>query len=461
MTKFIFEYKKYLFRNIVLILFCILSSNTQAQIMTQPLFMQMKTPRLESSSGTLIDSNHNIYHINSIYQDSVDISFLISVPKEMLSEKWAISLTPSIYSSTENGRLREVVVKGWKFAEVQNESYDRYDKFMNSIVDSSMYEKAYIDHQRLRKEIEHWHDVYWQFYYDEWERQVKYEIWKGKQDGSIRSYLAKDKLSYEEQLLNQYLLRIRNQSNRYLEAGMDTTGLYSKYMNEFKIHKAKMPRYFVNQNIVANKVPKKYKDIHVSGRTLQDITDSMLELLVKRDSALLALPVLDYSKIVENEKRSMLKNGIYEDIIQLPRNENALLDTIIYDMRTDYSYLYSYRYPIHPNGQDTVIVKLQSKILATDGSGFSTTSEDVITYTFSSFYDYESKDEIVVPTINQNDKLHENANLKTEKFRDEQLLKELSKNLRRIESDNKNNMNLPDQRTLNTSGGKLKKGKYN
>lgn len=363
------------------------TSQLQAQIMTQPLFMQIKSPKLESNVGTQIPTHPNLFHINSTNRDSIDISFFISVPKEMLSEKWAISLAPSLYSSTENGRLKEVVVKGWKFAEAQESDYQRYNKYVNSIIDSSLYEKMYIDQERLKKEIENRHDMYWKFYYDEWERQIEYEKWKAKQDGSLQTFSVKDRLSYEELLRNQYMLRIKNQSRRYLEANMDTTGLSDKYMKEFKIHNAKMPRYFVSESVPSNRVPKKFKGIHKSGRTLQDITDSMLELLVKRDSALMALPILDYSKIIENEKKTFLKNSIYEDIIQLPRNENALLDTIVYDMRTDYRYLYTYRYSVRTGVSDTIKVKLNTKILATDGSGFSTSSEDVLVYIVATHLD--------------------------------------------------------------------------
>lgn len=348
--------------------------------------MQIKTPQLESYSGIQIEPYGNIYHINSMGKDSVDISFIISVPKEMLSEKWAISLTPSLFSKFQEGRLKDVVVKGWKFAEQQEQDYNRYNNFMNSIIDSSLYEKMYIDQKRLEKEIEHQHDVYWQFYYDEWERQIEYEIWKAKQDGSIQTFSPKEQSKYGEQLRAQYLLRIENQSKRYLKANMDTTGLYAKYMNEYAIHSAKMPRYFVNEKIILRKIPKKFKDIYQSKRTLQDITNSMLELLVKRDSALMALPVLDYQRIVENEKRTIRQSNIEQDLIQLPKNENALLDTTIYDMRSDYRYLYTYRYPVPNNVRDSIKVKLTSKILATDGSGFSSNSEDVIIYVISPHY---------------------------------------------------------------------------
>lgn len=353
------------------------------EAITKPLFMQIKSPKLESASGVLINRETNEYQINTDKKDSIDISFIITVPKEMLSELWAISLIPSIESTREDGRLKNVVIKGAKFAEEQDLDYKQYDEFVNSIVDSSEYEKVYIDKEQLEKEIEQRHDMYWQYYYDEWERQVEYEIWKAKQDGSSKTFSLANRKTYRDQLYKQYLLRIKNQTSRYLKANMDTTGLYAKYMKEFQIHDAKMPRYIVDNNISGKSVPQKYKDIYESRRTLDDITESMQELLEKKDSILMALlPALDYKKINENEKKTILQseNDIRNNIIRLPKNENTLLDTVVYDLKNDYQYRYTYRYPVVKGSNDTVKVKLASKILATDRSGFSSSAEETLTY---------------------------------------------------------------------------------
>lgn len=370
---------KHFFRIIPLLFALLANINLHAQI-THPLFMQIKNPKLESNSGIEIAEQENTFLIDTHQKDSVNISFVITVPKEMLSDKWAISLTPTIQSPYTNGTLKDVVVKGWRFTKQQNEDYDRYNEFINSIIDRSLYEEKYIHQKRLEREIEQRHDEFWKYYYDEWERQIEYEIWKSKQDGSQQTYSVSEKSTYRQQLLNQYLLRIENQSKRYLQAGMDTTGLHKKYMDEFKAHIAKMPRFFVDKDISINKVPNQFKDIYESGRTLDDITDAMHVLLVERDSALMSLPVLDYDKIIENEKRKLLEDRSFQDIIRLPKNENAVVDTTIYNLKTDYTYTYTYRYPVIKNNNDTVTVRLKSKVLGTDQSGFTSTSENVLTY---------------------------------------------------------------------------------
>lgn len=378
--------------NLITVILFVAINMLYGEAITKPLFMQIKSPKLESVSGILVDKEANEYQINTDNKDSIDISFVITVPKEMLSELWAISLTPSIESTREDGRLKDVVIKGAKFAEEQEQDYKQYDAFVNSIVDSSEYEKVYIDKEQLEKEIEQRHDMYWQYYYDEWERQVEYEIWKSKQDGSSKTYSLANRKTYRDQLYKQYLLRIKNQSSRYLKANMDTTGLYAKYMKEFQMHDAKMPRYIVDNNISSKSVPQKYKDIYESRRTLDDITESMQELLEKKDSTLMALlPALDYQKIKENEKRTILQSekDIRSNLIRLPKNENTLLDTVVHDLQNDYQYRYTYRYPVVKGLNDTVKVKLASKILATDRSGFSSSAEEVLTYIVTATKEYD------------------------------------------------------------------------
>ena len=380
-------YKKLILSKIIFfaIIFFVATPILYGEAITKSLFMQIKSPKLESASGTLIDETSNKYYIHAKNEDSVDISFIITVPKEMLSEQWAISLTPSIESTRDGGRLKDVVVKGWKFAEAQEEDYMQYDEFINSIVDSSQYEDVYVDKDLLTKEIEQRHDLYWKYYYDEWERQIEFEIWKSKQDGSSKMFSAADRRTYRTQLYKQYLLRIKNQTSRYLNANMDTTGLYAKYMKEFEQHDAKMPRYIVDNNMSLRSVPQKYRDIYESRRTLDDITDSMQELLEKKDSTLMALlPSLDYKRIKENEKRTMLRKDIRDSLIRLPKSDNTILDTIVRDLKKDYQYKYTYRYPVLNGENDTVNVKLGSKILATDRSGFTSTAEEYLTYIVSS-----------------------------------------------------------------------------
>lgn len=374
----------------------------QNAILTKPLFMQIKSPKLESCVGRVVDTMNTVFEISPEGRDSIDISFKIIVPKEMLSEKWAISLRPTIESTKgEEGILTDIVLKGWEFAEAQEEDYEEYNNLINSIVDSSLYEKEFIDRVKLEKEIEQRHDFYWKFYYDEWERQVEYEIWKANQDGSSKVFSVNTHQTYYNQLRDQYLLRIKNQSDRYIKAGMDTTGIHEKYMTEFGHHIAKMPRYVVDNKFGVKRVPKKFKDIYDSGRTLDDITASMQDLLIRRDSLLMSIPILDYKKIIENEKRMMKQDDLFEDVIRFPKNENAILDTIVYDIQKDYDYVYTYRYPISKQENDTIVVKLESKILATDLSGFSSAAEEKLTYVVKE-EDRSLVDSVAVDSISEN-----------------------------------------------------------
>lgn len=363
---------------IFILTICIL--NVQGnEPLTKPLFLKVHYPSLAPVGKNIKEISSNTYAIVDSSANMVDISFKIIIPKEMLSDKWALSLTPYIITEEENGKLNKVVIKGWQFAKEQEEDYKKYNEFVTSTIDTSKYEEQYIDRKQLEHDIEHMHDTYWQFYYNEWENQVEYEIWKSKQSGRSQYFYPKDRISYAEQLLKQYLLRIEIQTGRYLNANMDTTGLYNKYITEYQNHIKKLPRFSVKNDYI-KKVPSKFQYIYDSGRTLDDITNAMLQLLEERDSLLMNLPVFDYQKIAENEKRILLKDKSFDKIVKFPKDRSAITDTIIYNLDKNYEYIYTYQHPITTKETETIQIKLDCKIIALDGSGYNTSAHSLLTF---------------------------------------------------------------------------------
>lgn len=340
-------------------------------ILTQSLFMQLRKPSLLYDEYFKIQEYSNLYQLNILDADSIELEFGIFLPSRLLNSSWSVDLKPSVYSSYDEYLLPSIVVKGVQYAEKQQQQYSEYNQYIESIIDSIRYAEFYIDQEKYKNEVRTRHDMYWKFYYDEWEKQIEYEIWKSKQIGSVRSFSKKDQKSYKDELLKQYQLRILNQSKRYLEASMDTTGISKKYMDEYKLHIAKLPRFFVDTVYVLKHVPKKFKYIYDSRRSLEDITNNMLDLLVKRDSALMSVPVYDYSKIIENEKRSILQHEIFSSIVTLPKSEKTIVDTVIHDITRDFEILYKYRLPYSESLlNDTIEVRLDLSVQAVDASSY-------------------------------------------------------------------------------------------
>ena len=144
---------------IFILTICIL--NVQGnEPLTKTLFLKVHYPSLAPVGKNIKEISSNTYAIVDSSANMVDISFKIIIPKEMLSDKWALSLTPYIITEEENGKLNKVVIKGWQFAKEQEDDYKKYNEFVTSTIDTSKYEDQYIDRKQLEHDIEHMKQKY-------------------------------------------------------------------------------------------------------------------------------------------------------------------------------------------------------------------------------------------------------------------------------------------------------------
>lgn len=360
-------------RNLSLVVFLLFTLVVLGQkVLTQSAFMSLQTPYLLLPKEARVDSINRIYKVDYSKVDSLVVEFGIFVPSRLLNNDWAITLSPKVLSTYHEDILPPITFKGDVFRIKQDDQYQKYNTFIQSIVDSTRYEEHYTDIEKKRHEISTRHDMYWGFFYDEWENQIQYEIWKGKQVGNVRSFTPKVQKSYKDQLLKQYELRITNQTKRYLETSMDTTGITKKYMDEYHNHIKKLPRFYVDESYIStNNVPKKFKYIYDNKRTLDDITNLMLDLVAKRDSALMAVPIYDYNKIVENEKRSRIQNDVFLTMVTLPKSDNLIVDSVIPDITRDIEILYKHKLnKSRILESDTLEIRLDFTLQALDGSSY-------------------------------------------------------------------------------------------
>lgn len=346
---------------------------------TKRLYLSLNYPIVYSS---LKDSLNDDFIVIKKTEGHKNLSFNIKIPTELLSSKWTVIVTPQLITEQENVALPKVVINGVEFRVNQDREYNSYNDYVAHTIDSTLYKKEYVNYEQLKYDIEHMHDKYWQFYYDEWDNQINYEIWKSKMGSGTTSYFYPAvRQSYEEQIKKQYELRIKIQTQRYLNAKLDTTGIYKKYMKECKLHISKLPRYSVEIDSIKN-VPKQFKYIYDSSRTLDDITDSMWDLLNKHDSVLMNLPAFDYDKIKSNEKRKFLVSKIFKSIVKFPYQSSPLLDTVLYKYDVDFNYLYNCPNQYTDYLADTISIKLDCKIIALDETVYITASQNTINYVF-------------------------------------------------------------------------------
>lgn len=350
-----------------------------ADPLTKKLYMSLNYPYVQPISG---DKTNSEYIIKQKQIGHKNLSFDVIVPVELLSPNWSVIITPQLLTNKQDITLPEVVIAGNSFKRQQDADYNAYIDYVKNTIDSTLYKEEYINYEQLKYDIEHMHDTYWQYFYDEWDMQIKYEYWKSKNlSGTHKSFYPKVKRSYEEQIRKQYELRIKIQTQRYLKAKIDTTGISKKYMNEYKAHARKLPRYSLTVDSIKN-VPKQFKHMYDTSRTLDDITDAMWDLLNEHDSVLMNLPAFDYEKIKMNEKRKFLVDKVYKSMVKFPYYESALLDTTLSNY--DKSFIYQYNCPNELTDylSDTITVKLLCRVIALDETVYNTSSQNTINYIF-------------------------------------------------------------------------------
>ena len=106
----------------------------------------------------------------------VDLEFQIHVPKEMVDDNWEMTLNPDMFILEDSLRLESVVITGKDYRGEQLRGYERYQRFLDSIVkDSTVFVNRFLLERYIQRNIP--------------------ELWRMKTDSSYVS---------EEQFLSYY-----------------------------------------------------------------------------------------------------------------------------------------------------------------------------------------------------------------------------------------------------------------
>lgn len=92
----------------------------------------------------------------------INLDFVVTVPGELISNKWQLQLTPVAYKRTDTIRLDRIFLSGADFAKMQKKGYMRYQAFMNSIIPDSLYLQKLFDEKGYRKALAELEDEYFQ-----------------------------------------------------------------------------------------------------------------------------------------------------------------------------------------------------------------------------------------------------------------------------------------------------------
>ena len=278
----------------------------------------------------------------------INLDFVVTVPGELISNKWQLQLTPVAYKRTDTIRLDRIFLSGADFAKMQKKGYMRYQAFMNSIIPDSLYLQKLFDEKGYRKALAELEDEYFQ-------------AWKHEVIAKERWIDWSDKANARFALFNYKMER-----NRQAIAG------YNSILEH-------LPAYWLRREMDGRYIPSKWRIFADGNHRIRT------KSITPEDSAAITERFTDYGKMAENQKKKELAGEMYEKYVRFPY-ESARLDTVIKE-GDSFVYYYKQELPATENTKK-IDLTLDGQILSKDETRTTLPPSYTITYFISSMVQF-------------------------------------------------------------------------
>jgi hypothetical protein len=309
------------------------------------------------------------------HNGKVDVDFVIKVPKEMLSPGWRVTLKPKLMHNDSIVYLDEIILKGRDFDQMQKKDYADYSSYLESIIDKSKYDSAFLDRKNVEKDIRNMQTVFYGKYNSDWKKQKDYlkelSEWEKKQAYFTyrqRIYLAENHPLYARKAYEE-------KTKRHL-MGKDTTGIYARYMAAYKKKTDPVFNYWEQRKIENLKLRPH------DGKNNNPLHNVPSQTVTKKDSVNMAKNRYDFKEIAVNEIKSEQKQDVFHQMVKYPYEEHFRLDTIV-NPNQNFVYSFRQRYPIVP-GLKKIRIFMDTKVDAVDQSSFVVQDVDTLSYFIAS-----------------------------------------------------------------------------
>lgn len=338
-------------------------------------------------------------HFTPERDGKVNLDFNIIAPVDVLDPNWRLVLSPRLIDGDSICRLDSVVLVGEGFKDKQASDYEAYEDFLSTIVDPSAYDSLFVNWKSLYKEIHKVQRRNYNDYRSQYDLIRGYENWKKMNEMEFLSMEALA-LRHKRHMYSKYWRKAENLVIKNKDKGKPTDGIHEKYeekykkdyvsflKNRFSLHW--MDSVTIDLNLHAQKdsilrrshVPRKYREVHAKGLTLNDIR---AKAFTEEDSARIAKHHYMIDEIVLNELNMNRKDDIFKEIIEFPYYsdlDGLRIDTMI---TAEEDVIYHYRQPwaVKPGMKNLKIV-LEARAEAVDRSVFVFPPSDTLTYFIAS-----------------------------------------------------------------------------
>ena len=300
--------------------------------------------QMELSEITVVAKSKQVAERNG----KINLDFIVTVPGELISNKWQVQLTPVAYKAADTLYLDRIFLSGADFAKMQKKGYMRYQAFMNSIIPDSLYLQKLFDEKGYRKALAELEEEYFQAWKHEVISKERWIDWSDKANARFA------------------LFNYRMERNKQAIAGYNSILEY-------------LPAYRLRREMDGKYIPSKWKIFAEGNYKIRTRN------ITPEDSASITRRFTDYAKMAENRKRKEQAGEMYEKYVRFPY-EAARLDTVIKE-GDNFVYYYKQELPATENTKK-IDLTLDGQILSKDETKTQLPPSDTITYFISSMVQF-------------------------------------------------------------------------
>ena len=300
--------------------------------------------QMELSEITVVAKSKQVAERNG----KINLDFIVTVPGELISNKWQVQLTPVAYKSADTLYLDRIFLSGADFAKMQRKGYMRYQAFMNSIIPDSLYLQKLFDEKGYRKALAELEEEYFQAWKHEVISKERWIDWSDKANARFA------------------LFNYRMERNKQAIAGYNSILEY-------------LPAYRLRREMDGKYIPSKWKIFAEGNYKIRTRN------ITPEDSASITRRFTDYAKMAENRKRKEQAGEMYEKYVRFPY-EATRLDTVIKE-GDNFVYYYKQELPATENTKK-IDLTLDGQILSKDETKTQLPPSDTITYFISSMVQF-------------------------------------------------------------------------
>jgi hypothetical protein len=309
------------------------------------------------------------------HKGKVAVDFVIKVPRELLSSKWRVTLSPKLVVNDSVIDLQEVVLKGSNFVLMQKQQYTDYDNYLKSIVKQSSYDSVFLDRKQTEKDIRNIQHSFYQKYYSDWKKQKNYlqelALWQRRQN----FFTAKQR-EFKAETYPLFMRKIYEEKIARTLKGLDTTGVYHRYMQEYNKKVTEMTAHYESRR----QESMKFKPLN--GQVGKPLHSLRARTFNKQDSINTARFRYDFKEITINEMKNEQKDLAFNQMVIYLNEENIRIDTTV-ETGKDFVYLYTKSYDVVP-GLKKIQIYMDTKVDGIDQSSYFVPSSDTLSYFIAS-----------------------------------------------------------------------------